>query len=167
MKNVRNLEACEQGGEGQEEASGGVCRGGRLGEAGRSAVEGRCRTAGGQRTNSPRISTAAGVGVCCGSCARGLRLCEQRERDRQFMRRSTRERRVVLIRIYLAKQCVYIYGKGCNKTTIASAAAVSICSPGGGEKQHAQPTRVSEGGGGCLRDEVVRREQSERVEGQV
>ena len=81
MKNVRNLEACEQGGQGQEEASGGVCRGGRLGEAGRSAVEGRCRTAGGQRTNSPRISTAAGVGVCCGSCARGLRLCEQRERE--------------------------------------------------------------------------------------
>ena len=126
-----------------------MCRGGRLGEAGRSAVEGRCRTAGGQRTNSPRISTAAGVGVCCGSCARCLRLCEQRERERQFMRRSTRERRVVLIRIYLAKQCVYVYGKGCNKTTIASAAAVSICSPGGGVRSSTpNPPGYRRGGGG-------------------
>ena len=113
-------------------------------------------------TNSPRISTAAGVGVCCGSCARCLRLCEQRERERQFMRRSTRERRVVLIRIYLAKQCVYIYGKGCNKTTIASAAAVSICSPGGGVRSSTPNPPGYRRGGGCLLDEVVRREQRER-----
>ena len=75
---------------------------------------------------------------------------------------------MVLMRIYLVKQCIYIYGKGCNKRTIVSAAAVSICSPGGGggEKQHPQHTSVSVGGGGCLLDEAVRRDGS-RVRAEV
>ena len=61
------------------------------------------------RAAAPVLLAARARASICAGAGRGLRLREQRERDREFMRRSTRERQVVVMRIYLVKQCVYIY----------------------------------------------------------